>query len=132
MKCNLKNNKGNILVLVCAVLPVLIGVVGVCLDGSLVIYYETKLMAATKFAAVSASSNYDIIKEKTVINATEDQVKTALNENFNEAKLRSFSINSASKNKCTVIAETNVNFVFMKIFGINSKTLSESYTVIRK
>lgn len=132
MKYNLKNNKGNMLVLVCAALPVLIGIIGVCLDGSLLVYYQTKLMAATKFAAVSASSYNKVISGKTIITATEDKAKSALIENFSQAKLRSFSINSTSKNKCTVIAETDVNFVFMKMFGINSKKLSESYTVTRK
>ena len=132
MKYKFKNNKGNMLVLVCAALPVFIGIIGVCLDGSLVIYNQTKLMAATKFAALSASSYNTVIEEKTIINATEDQARSALVENFSGATLRSFSINSASKNKCTVIAETDVNFVFMKVFGINSKKISESYTVTRK
>ncbi|OOM80585.1 hypothetical protein CLPUN_12510 [Clostridium puniceum] len=136
MKCNFKNNKGNTLVLVCAALPMLIGVIGLCIDGSLMVYYQTRLMAATKFAAVSASSHNKIVQEKTIINATEDQVRSALIENFSQAKLISFTINPASKNKCTVIAETEVNFVFMKMFLTDSKdykkTIRESYDVTRK
>lgn len=132
MRYNLKNNKGNILVLVCIALPALIGVIGLCLDGSLMIYYQSKLMAATKFAAVSAASNYEIVDDKIIITATESEVTTVLSENFSQAKLTSFNVSSISKNKCTVIAETQVNFVFMKMFGINNKTLSESYSVTRK
>lgn len=132
MKHKLKGNKGNVLVVVCVALPVLMGVIGICLDGNLVIYNQTKLMAATKFAAISASSNNKIVNEKTIITATEDQARNALLENYDQAKLRSFTISETSKNKCTVVAETEVNFVFMKIFGINSKKLSESYTVTRK
>ncbi|MFT8349075.1 TadE/TadG family type IV pilus assembly protein [Clostridium saccharoperbutylacetonicum] len=132
MKPTLKNNKGNMLVLVCVALPVFIGIAGICLDGSLAIYYQTKLMAATKFAAISASSHNYVVSGKTVINATQDQAEAALKENFGAAKLRSFSINQSSKNKCTLVAETEVNFVFVKIFGVNSKKISESYTVTRK
>lgn len=132
MKYILKNKSGNILILVCITLPIFIAMLGMCLDGSLVLYYQTRLMAATKFAAISASANYKVVGDKTIINATQGQVVDALKTNFNEANLRSFTINSSSKNKCTVVAETNVEFVFMKIFGLKNKTLSESYTVTRK
>lgn len=132
MKRVLKNKAGNILVLVCVTLPIFIAMLGMCLDGSLVLYYQTKLMAATKFAAISASANNKVVSDKTIITGTQQEAATALETNFSEAKLRSFTINSSSKNKCTVVAETNVNFVFMRVFGIKNKTLSESYTVTRK
>lgn len=132
MKYGTKNNKGNILVLFCIILPILLGAIGICLDGSLLVYNQTRLMAATKFAAVSASSYNKVVQGKTIINATESKVNSALTENFSEARLRNFSINEASKNKCTVIGEVKVNFVFMKMFGVESKTISESYTVTRK
>ena len=126
------NNKGNALILVSIILPILIMVIGVCLDGSLVLYSQSKLMAATKFAALSASSHNKVIEDKTIINATEDEAKSALLANYDKAKLKKFTIDESSKNKCTVVAEVKVNFVFMKMFGINSKTINESYTVTRK
>lgn len=132
MQGKVNNNKGNILILVSIILPVLIMVIGVCLDGGLVMYSQSKLMAATKFAALSASSHNKVIEDKTIINATESQVKSALIENYDKAKLKKFTIDESSKNKCTVVADVEVNFMFMKMFGINSKTISESYTVTRK
>lgn len=133
MKVKLREDKGgNILVLVSVLLPVLLACIGMCLDGSLLIYYQSRLMTATKIAAVSASSDYEIDdKGNTKIRASSDFVKDVLKENFKEAKLRNFTINESAKNKCTVEAEVEVNFTFMKIFNINSKTISESYTAER-
>lgn len=129
MKYNFKSNNGSILILVSILLPILISAVGICIDGVLVSYYQTRLMVATKLAAVSATSYYTLEGDSIKINVTNDKVKELLTTNFKDAKLKKLTIDS--KNKCTVESEVDVNFVFMKIFGINSKTLFERYTATR-
>lgn len=133
MRDIVENNKGFVSVFFCISLPLIIAIMGFCIDGSLLLYYDARLMTATKFASISATSYYDIIDDKLVINATdaEDAAILALDENFEDAKLVNFTVDSDSQNECTVKAEVEVPFFFMKIFGVKAKVISESYTSSR-
>ena len=129
----LKNNKGNVLVLLCAGIFALIGFAGICIDGSMLAYNKSKLMAATKLAAVSASSHYTVESGSIKITAKDDIAVSVLNKNYNGASLsndkgKSFDIDG---NQVTVRTKANVEFSFMKIFNLNSTTIYESYTATR-
>lgn len=133
MRYNFKNNKGNVLVLLCAGFTTLIGFSGICVDGSMLTYQKSKLMAATKLAAVSSSAHYTVDNGNITINASESDAQYILTKNYNGSttsndKGKSFEIDG---NKVTVRSKANVNFAFVKIFGINSTNIYESYTATR-
>ena len=128
---NVRNEKGFITILIALALPLIISVMGFCLDGSLLLYYDAKLSMAAKFAAITATSVNTNIEGNLVITADETFVMKILKSNMEGAMLVDYSINPNQKNKCTVSASAEVPFIFMKIFGIESKTLVESYTAER-
>ena len=128
---NLKNNKGNIIILLCMGLPLLIAIAGMCIDGGLLMYYEAKLMAATKLAAISASSHYTANEGKVIINGKESDADEVLSKNFNGAKIQDSGF-ILDGNKVTVNTEVKIDFAFMKIFNINNTIIHESYTVTRQ
>jgi len=128
---NLKDNKGNVMILVCIALTTLIAIAGMCLEGGLLIYSKSKLMAATKLAAVSTSSYYVVGNGDVTITGSQNDAKNILSVNYAEAKLSDggFKLNG---NKVTINTEVKINFVVMKIFNINNATIHESYTATRK
>lgn len=130
MRYNIKNNKGNVLVILGFMWMFIIFIVGMCVDGSFVMYYQSRLMAATKIAAVSTSTHYNINKKgKIIINGTDNDALEALNANYKDAQLDGSA--QIAGNTCTIKTKANVDFIFMKILGINSTTIYESYKATR-
>lgn len=137
MKLSLNSNKGFIAVLICMMLPVIIALLGICIDGGILLYYDARLMSAAKFAAISATAFYDVTDGKAVLQGVNDSgpafdaAKNALKMNFIDAQLYKFEINNTKKSECTVKAKVNVDFFFAKIFHVDGTTIEEEYTAER-
>ncbi len=124
-------NNGFTAVFVALAMPVIIAILGICLDGSILLYYDSKLTNAVKFAAISATS-VNIQNEGALeITADNSFVQRVLINNLDGAILYEFTVDQQKKNQCTVKATYEVPFVFMKIFGFESKTILESYSAER-
>ncbi|NLD50602.1 MAG: hypothetical protein GX660_25960 [Clostridiaceae bacterium] len=134
----LRNENGHTAAFMCISMPLIIAVLGVCIDGSLLLYYKARLMTATKLAAVSATSFYEIENDQLIIDllSAEDAALRTLGQNFESAVMTRFEIDSVEKNTCTVDAQVEVPFYFLRMLeafgsGITHKTLMESYTASR-
>lgn len=131
MKILLSSEKGSIAVILCLLLPVFISIAGLCIDGELLLYNKAKIGSATKLAAISATAFYTVNEDGSIaINESEGYAAASqvLQDNFAGAQIDSFDVN---QNKCTVEAEADVNYIFLRILGINKTTVSESYTAQR-
>ena len=128
----LRNKKGYSTALLALLLPVLICVLGFAVDGGLIIYRANELSSAVKIAAISATSIYDIDDEGEYrLTASDNDVQEILNTNMDGAVLNFFSIDTEITGSCTVEGSYHVDFVFMKIFGIEGKTVTSSFTARR-
>lgn len=133
----LKRNNGYITVFVCMLMPLFLALLGICIDGSIILYNDAKLMTATKFAAISATAFYDVKDGSVVLKgmndsgAARDAATNALEKNFSGAWVYEFSINNSKKNECTVKAKVKVDFFFARIFHFDSTTIEEIYTAER-
>lgn len=134
----LRNQNGHTAAFFCIAMPLIIAVLGICIDGSLLLYYKARLMTATKLAAVSATSFYEIEDDQPVIDplSSEDAALRTLEQNFESAVMTRFEIDNTAKNTCTVDAQVEVPFYFLRMLeafgsGITHKTLMESYTASR-
>lgn len=128
----LRNKKGYSTALLALLLPVLICVLGFVIDGGLIIYRANELSSAVKIAAISATSIYDIDDEGEYrLTASDNDVQEILNTNMDGAVLNFFSIDTEITGSCTVEGSYHVDFVFMKIFGIEGKTVTSSFTARR-
>ncbi len=134
----LRNRNGHSAIFLCIAMPLIIAVLGICIDGSLLLYYKARLMTATKLAAVSATSFYDIEDEQLAIDyaSAEDVALRTLYQNFEDAVMTAFEVDNAQKNSCRVDAQVEVPCYFMSImeafgFEVAQKTLVESYTARR-
>lgn len=128
----LRNKKGYSTALLALLLPVLICVLGFAVDGGLIIYRANELSSAVKIAAISATSIYDIDDEGEYrLTASDNDVQEILNTNMDGAVLNYFSIDTEINGSCTVEGSFHVDFVFMKLFGIEGKTVTSSFTARR-
>lgn len=125
------NKKGYVTVFLALAMPLIISVLGFCIDGGMMLYFDARLSTAVKFACISASSDNENIDGNLVIKAENSFVEEVLHENLKDAILVDFMINPSSKNECTVKGSYKIEFVFMKLFGITEKSLTESYTARR-
>ena len=128
----LRNKKGYSTALLALLLPVLICVLGFAVDGGLIIYRTNELSSAVKLAAISATSIYEIDDEGEYrLTASANDVQELLNTNMDGAVLKLFSIDMEASGRCTVEGSYRVDFVFMKLFGIEGKTVTSSFTARR-
>ena len=128
----LRNKKGYSTALLALLLPVLICVLGFAIDGGLIIYRTNELSSAVKIAAISATSIYEIDDEGEYrLTASANDVQELLNTNMDGAVLKLFSIDMEASGRCTVEGSSHVDFVFMKLFGIEGKTVTSSFTARR-
>lgn len=127
----MNRKKGYAAILVCAMLPILIIIMGICIDIGDILYCEAKLMTATKLAAISASSNY--INNKGSLEIVEDDgfTQACLSENYAGSRLVNFQIDGDKKNECTIVGSAEVKCYFLNIIGVSSKTIKQSYTITR-
>lgn len=128
-----RSNKGYTMVFVALMMPVIVAIMGFSIDGGLLLYYKAKLTTATKFAAISATSDYTVVGGQLQINEADNFARSALEANLNDISLVDFDfkVTPSKKNECTLKASIEVPFVFMKILKINSTIITESYTAER-
>lgn len=113
-------------------LPVLLLVMGFALDGGALFLRTTQLSNAVKYAAISASSIYELDEyENYHLTASFSQVETLLKLNLPDAELAGCSIDESRPGTCTVKGSCEAEFVFMKIFGIETKTVTAEFTASR-
>ncbi len=130
----MKREEGSVMIWVIIILPVILAVVGLLIDGGMILYYQTQLDMATEAASVSTISAYDReawnAENKVRINNDEARISAEkyLTENFKEARVEKIDYVSDS----TVTLETTyiVKMVFTKIFGVTEVEIKSSCTMI--
>ncbi len=136
LKYFVKSQKGITAILIAVAMPFIISVVGLCVDGGYLLYSKAKLMGATKFAAISATSYYTLEDDAIVLdyNKCSSAADNMLAINYKGSKRIGFDIDSSDEPKkivCTVEAQADVPVFFMKIFGVKSTPIKEGYTAER-
>lgn len=135
MKNLLKDEDGSVLVLCVFLIPILIGIIGIVIDGGYLFYQQAQLEAATEAAGKSTilmSYDKDIwaLDNKVVLPEGEakDNALIMLNKNCKKAKIDTFEI--ISNNKVDIVTTLEVEFFFMKIFGFEKKVIKchQSYS----
>jgi len=132
----IKSEAGNTLVIMAIVLLVLVAISGMVVDTGLLIEGKIKLHSATKAAAKSVVEAYDAEKwesERSVVLNPEVAEQTALiylQYNLPEATIVSVVVPEESPNKAIVKTKLKVNFVFMKIFGVENCEVGSTITGI--
>ncbi|WP_127580766.1 TadE/TadG family type IV pilus assembly protein [Paenibacillus koleovorans] len=113
-------------------MPVLILILGLCADGSIIIYNKIALDTATDAAAVSSSDSYNrdlwwtpphILELRR--DAAENIVRDVLQQNMPRARLVSLEI-LPSKKECKIETVAEIPMFFMKLFQIESYTIRAS------
>ena len=130
----INNNKGYVAIIFCFIMPVIIAILGICIDGSMIFYYQARLMTATKYAAISATTSNTKEDGNLIIIKDESFVERALEKNFDLAQIEGFIIDSTQKNKCTLNTKAEIKLFFIPLIMENYKTITihESYTAQRK
>lgn len=129
MKKWFKQEGGYAALLFACLLPALIALAGLIIDGGLVMYSKAKLEAASEAAALSTISAYDqaIWESEGIVvideyNATL-QAEYYLNTNLPEATLISCKVDLANPSKVIVVTEVPVEMVFARMFGIEERKI---------
>lgn len=123
--------KGSAAVFFCLLLPVILAIAGMCIDGSYLLYKKAELGSATKFAAISATAFYHTENGRIIIDSdpAEGAAETTLKKNCTDAWINQFTI---QENECTVDSALVVTFFFVRIFGIHDTRINESYSACRR
>lgn len=130
----MKREEGSVMIWVIIILPVILAVVGLLVDGGMILYYQTQLDMATEAASVSTISAYDReawnAENKVRINNDEARVSAEkyLTENFKEARVE--KIDYVSDSTVTLETTYTVKMVFTKIFGVTEVEIKSSCTMI--
>lgn len=131
-----KSESGNMSVLMAALIVVMLAVCGIIIDTGLVIEGKLKLHSATKAAAQATYEAYDRDKwadESIVIldeQIAEEYANMYLHLNLPEATLLSVEVPAYQKNKAEVKTKLKVEFIFMKIFGVEDTEVFSSFESI--
>ncbi len=130
----MKKRKGNIMVIFVMMLPVLIGIVGLVVDGGLVFYYQTQLDMATEAASLATLSSYNVPLYDTTgavelgLEVSRSAAIAYLDQNMKAAQLLNITVEP--KNTCTIETQYEFKYVFMVIFGLKSVVLKSTCTTI--
>ena len=128
-----KSESGNMSVLMAALIVVMLAVCGIVIDTGLVIEGKLKLHAATKSAAMATYEAYDRDKwndEGIVIldeRVAEEYASIYLNLNLPEAQLLSVTVPPSQPNKAEVKTKLQVEFIFMKMFGVEDTEVYSTF-----
>lgn len=130
----IRNNRGYTTVLVCALIPLIIIVLGLCIDGTFIYYSQAKLMTATKYAAISATTLYREENDEIIIIEDRDFIRACLKKNYDVAELDNFYIDEIDKNKCTLTTKAEIPLYFLPLLLKDKRSilLHESYTAQRE
>jgi len=130
------SNEGNISVIMAFVLLLLMAVGGVIIDTGLVIEGKIKIHAATKAAAKATieAYNHELWESDGIVvldqSIAEEYAIQYLNYNLPEAQIISVTIPEDSPNKAIINTKLKIDFVFMKIFGIDECEVKSTITAI--
>lgn len=131
-----KSESGNMSVLMAALIVVMLAVCGIIIDTGLVIEGKLKLHSATKAAAQATYEAYDRDKwadESIVIldeRVAEEYASMYLHLNLPEATLLSVEVPAYQKNKAEVKTKLKVEFIFMRMFGVEDTEVFSSFESI--
>lgn len=128
MKKFLNEEEGSVVVLVALLLPVLIGIMGLVIDGGNLLYHQTKLAEATEASGISSalmSYDKDLWETQNILELDETLVKEnaskMLNKNFSKAEIEEIKI--INKSGLRIETKVTVKFTFMQLFGFKEKKL---------
>lgn len=135
MRTLMRDENGSILILSVFLIPILIGIVGIVIDGGYLFYQKTLLEEATETAGKSTiimSYDKDIWATQKKVVLLEDKARDnalmILKRNCEKAEIKSFEI--ISGNKVDIVTTLEVDFFFMKVFGFEKRELKchQSYS----
>ena len=122
----LKNERGAVYPLALFLIPVLLVMAGLLIDGGMAVYQHTKLTSAVDAAALASLDGYDRDEweeeERVVIDPNDARqfAQLYLSRNMNDATIKSLLVDNAS---VTVRAEATVVLFFMPMFGQGDFTI---------
>lgn len=133
MKNRLIKEDGSVMVLLVLLLPILIGIIGITIDGGMMVYHKNLLSEATEAAGRSAvlmSYDKDIWdKEQRVVldlSVAKESVEKILKLNFDKAEVLSVSLMTESS--LVINTSVTVEYTFMKLFGFNENVIETTQT----
>ncbi|OEF99139.1 hypothetical protein BHF71_10065 [Vulcanibacillus modesticaldus] len=126
----LTNERGFTTTFFAVMMPVFIAILGLTVDGSIIIYHRLALDTAADAATLAAIDAYDreiwLTERKVVLNEYEAReiAEEVLDRNLPTATIIDFEVPSTQPNTFKLTAEYTVPTFFLKIFGIDSYTLT--------
>ena len=120
----LLNQSGISLTMFVMMMPVIIGLMGLCVDGSYYLYERIKLDMATDAAARGAVHSLDLNRWRGQREIVLDHqravqiIQELLAKNMPGARYTKVEIPENAKNECIVETEVTVPTFFMKVVGI--------------
>lgn len=125
----LANNRGFTTTFFALLMPVILAFTGLCADGIMVIYHKISLETASDAASLATIDSYDrdIWFNQQLIVLREEQARLLANEilqaNLPGAVLVDLIIEADRPSVCKIQTQYEVPLMFLRIFGINSKTV---------
>lgn len=107
-------------------MPVFLAILGLCADGSFIIYNKIALDKASDAAGLATIDSYDreswLLEGKTVLREDKawEYATMILQSNMSNARLIHLEIPEDRKNECRIETEAEVPTFFLKIFLIHS------------
>ncbi|WP_430883568.1 TadE/TadG family type IV pilus assembly protein [Fusibacter sp. JL216-2] len=127
----IENQKGYTTIIFVLLMPIILMFSGIILDGSMIMYNQNKLMVAVKYATLSATTEYDIQSGKVRIDvdSARNKAEQVLMQNSKDAEIAEFLVENG--NECHLVANLEMEYTFMKLFGFNKKILHAEYYAVR-
>jgi len=110
-------------------LPVILAFIALCVDGATLIYYRISLETAADAASLAGIDAYDrqiwSSEQRVVLiqYKAEELAREILHDNMPEAELIAVEIPFDSPNTCRLEAKVEAPLHFLKLFGIDARTI---------
>ncbi|HYE67364.1 MAG TPA: hypothetical protein VEA58_02060 [Anaerovoracaceae bacterium] len=130
IKRMLANERGFSTTFFAVMMPLILTVVGLCVDGAFVIYYRISLETTAEAASFSAIDAYDRTiwnSERTVVIREDwamDIASAVIHENLPDARLIGVEVPEDNKETCIVTVEMDVPTFFLNVVGISEYHLT--------
>lgn len=136
LKKFLREQRGQSAAIAAFVIIVLIAAAGLALDGTRLVCERAKLEAATEAAALSTIGAVDMDLYCDPDNPRVELIQPIaeyfavyyLNLNMQEAQLESCTVDPSKPNQAVIKSSVEVELIFMKAFGIDTKTVKTTVT----
>lgn len=131
-----KNESGMTAAFFAILLLVFVAMLGIVVDGGYMILSKRQLTSAADAAILSVVKSYDVEKwenENIVIleeNYARSLAQQYLEENMPDAYIASFQILPDRKNTAVMTAKVKVEFIFMRIFKLESKEIQAKVSCV--